>query len=493
MTEPASAAPGDVAPTELRSSAAKGVMWTGLGQVLRQVVAFGTQIALARLLAPEAFGLVAMMTIASELAMLFADFGIGSAIVQRRQIDRKLLSTCFWLNLGIAAACAVALIGAGPFMASYFGHTELIVLTMIAGFNLLVNGAMVIPQAVLMRRMHFRQLTVSQTIGSLTGSFVAIAAALMGAGVWSLAVQPVLGSFMALLLMARAAQWHPDFSMDKKSIRSLVNFGGNLLGANVLGFVGRNMHSFLIGKSLGSASLGIYNMAQTIAYMPAYQVSVVVQKVLFPTLSRLQDDRPGLRSAYLRAVGAVALCTFPMMMGLYATAEDLVPVVLGPDWLPMVVVLKIVSWAWMIQSVGTIAGTILVSIGETRLMFRAMGLTTVLTVISLLIGIRGGLLGVAIAASLATAVSYAIIVVIALARIELPLLRYLATLMRPFAAAVGMTIIVLVIKHAMSDVTPMIRLGACVLGGVFAYLGWTLVLNREQALDLVKFAKSARG
>lgn len=467
-------------------------MWTSLGQIVRQVVAFGTQVALARLLAPEAFGLVAMMTIASEFAMLFADFGIGSAIVQKRDLDRRMLSTCFWLNMGVAAACAGALGGAGPLMATYFGQPELVVLTLIAGVNLLVNGATVIPQAIMLRNLQFRQLTFAQVVGSITGSVAAIGFALLGGGVWSLAVQPVVGSAVTLALMARASDWWPDASVDLPSVRSLVTFSGHLLGVNLIGFAGRNMHSFLIGKSLGSAPLGIFNMAQTVAYMPAYQISVVVQKVLFPTMSRLQDDRPALRNAYLRATGAVALFTFPMMIGLFSTADDLVPVVLGKDWLPMVDVLKIVVWGWMVQTIGTIAGTILVSIGDSKILLGTSILSAVLTAVALLIGIRWGLLGVAMSVSIATILSYCVVLRIALSRAELAPGRLVAVLWRPCAAAIGMMGLVLLLRSALPHIEAAWRLAACIAGGAATYVALTFVVNRQQVFDVLKFARAAR-
>ena len=477
----------------LGQSAVKGVFWIGGGRVIRQIVAIGTSIALARLLAPGDFGVFGMIFFAMELAQVFTDFGFGTAIVQRRVTDSVILSTSFWMNMGISILVGVVLIASGPFLAHFFEQPILTSLAYACALNVVVACAMVVPQALLTQRLEFRAQTQAQIVGSFAGAVVAVAAALAGAGVWALPIQPIAGTFVTLMLTFRAAHWVPRWRFSYSSIRDMMGFGAHLLGSSVIDAFGRSLHNIILGKTLGAAPLGIYNMAHGVTYFPIYQVSAVVVKVLFPTLVNLNNEPLRFQSAYLRIVGAIALVTFPCMAGLYAVADDFVAVVFGSQWAGMVPVLKIIAWVVMVQSVATTATTVLLSKGDARILFRLSIVSTILLGVSLLIGSRWGLLGTAYGYAFANMIIFAMQIHFSLKKIGLSKSVFLLSMRGSFGASLSMCIVVIASIAQMPTLHPALRLGLGIAIGAAAYAVFTWLFNRKEAYGIIKLVAATWG
>ncbi len=475
---------------QLGSRAVRGIAWTGGGQVLRQIVALGTSVLLARLLSPEDFGVFALTFFAAQVAQMFSDFGVGSAIVQKRDTSEPVLSTCFWLNIFGAVTCAIVLISLGPFLADYFRQPAIAPLTMAIALNLLINGAMVIPQSILMLKMDFPSLAKAQVIGSVIASATAISVAAAGAGVWALAAQPIAGSLTTLILCTKWSGWQVRAVFRYESIRHMVGFSMHLLGFTIIGFLARQVHVVVIGRMLGSAPLGIFNMVSSVTYLPIFQVSAVVVRVLFPTLANLQDDPQRLRTVYLKAVSAIAALTFPMMVGVAAVADDLVAVVFGSAWSNMTPILRIVCWATLVQSVATTAGTVLMSTGNTRAAFHNTVGFLVAMIIAQLIGVQWGLIGAAIAFAIVSIASYFALIISALARISMPIKYFLRAIFGPLAASLVMFASLLPIQAMLADVSPPARLVLTIICGAAIYMLGILLFARHLPTELIRTIRS---
>lgn len=478
-TTPAVATPPPV--ESMGQSAVKGVFWVGAGQAIKQIIAIGTSITLARLLAPGDFGVFAMVFFAIELAQVFTDFSFGAAIIQRRVTDAPTLSSVFWLSMGVALLAATLLSLAGPLLAEYFRQPILVPLALVGALNILIACALVVPQALLSQRFEFRAQIQAQLFGSITGAAAALFAAFSGAGVWSLVIQPIVGTLVALTLMLRAAHWLPRLNFKYAEVRDMVRFGSHLLASNVIDTLGRNLHNIILGRTLGPAPLGLYNMAHGVTYFPIYQISAVVVRVLFPTLVNLRDDAHRMKAAYLRIVGAIALLTFPCMTGLFAVADDFVLLVFGEKWMGMVPALKVISLVVMCQSVATTATTVLLSKGYTHILLKFSMVSTVLIGVGLLIGSRWGLQGTAMGWGAAAIINYAMIIYFSMRKIDTSFWEFLAVIRGPFLAASIMGGIVIVIVEQLSASSPALRLGTGIAAGALAYALLTLIFNRQDA------------
>jgi PST family polysaccharide transporter len=343
--------------------------------------------------------------------------------------------------------------------------------------------------------MGFAQIAKAQVLGSLFGALVAMFLAWRGFGVWSLVAQPLAGSSLALALTVRYAAWMPRVEFAWSKIRGLARFSAAVLGSDLLNYANRNADNMLIGRYLGSAQLGYYSLAYQIMLYPLSQVAGVIVRVLFPTLSQLQDDPARFRSAYLKSVAAIALVTFPMMMGLFAVAEDFVVVVFGEKWLPMLPVLKVLCWVGMIQSVGTTVGTLYLSTGRVKIMFYLTLISTPIIVGAFAVGLRWGIEGVAICYAIVSASLFYVSLTVAFRAAGLRLMDFHLHLMRPLAASLAMWAIVFVVQASLhgAQVPAAARLSALVALGALAYAGISWLINREQLMELVRVGRSAVG
>jgi O-antigen/teichoic acid export membrane protein len=477
---------------EIGRTAVRGVFWTGFGQLLRQLIQVIGSVVLARLLVPEDFGLLGMGLFFIGIGQLFADFGIGTAIIQARSDDRVILSSCFWLNIGVAGVLALALFAASPLIADFYRRSDLAPLVAALSFNLLLAGLQSVPSALLYRDMRFADLARAQVLGSLSGAAVAIALAWYGAGVWALVAQPLVGSAVVLLVSMVALRWLPRIEYSWPKVAPLARFSFALLGTNLVGYGNRNFDSLLVGRFLGAGPLGLYAMAIQLMLYPLQQVSSVIVRVLFPTLVQIREDLPRLRSAYLKAVGAIAIVTFPMMGGLFAVTDDFVAVVFGPDWSGMVPVLKVLAWVGMMQSVGTTVGTIYLSMGRPGVALRVSLIAAPVLIGGMIAGLHWGILGVAIGYAIASLLLFYYTTLTAFRLVDLHVGDFHRTLFRSFLITLAMVAAVTAIVSMLGSVQPRIRLGIAICSGVATYAGLSMIFNRAQVLEIVAQLKLAR-
>lgn len=230
----------------------------------------------------------------------------------------------------------------------------------------------------------------------IAGGF-AITLALIGFGVWSLAWQMIVSTTIGVIITWRVTDWRPRLQFDKRAVKELLGFSSNLLGFNVFNYWVRNMDNLLIGKFIGSGALGIYSRAYTLMLMPVSQISGTVGRVMFPALSKTQDDIVLTKRIYLKAIDAIALITFPMMMGLLVVADLFILALLGPKWEPVIPILQIFALVGLSQSIKTTVGWIYVSQGRTDWQFKWGMVAGSLLILSIAIGIIiGSIMSVAI-------------------------------------------------------------------------------------------------
>lgn len=479
------------APKGLGAVAAKGVFWTGGGQILRQLVQLATSVVLARLLVPDDFGMLGMALVVVGIGQIFADFGIGAAIVQSQTSDRRVLSSCFWANLAVGATLALVISLASPWIAAFYRRPDLAPLVVVASLTLVASAAIVVPRSSLYRDMRFAELAKAQFFGSVAGALLAIGLAWAGFGVWALVLQPLAGTSVTLALSWFYARLLPRWEFSWDGIRGLVRFSAGVLGTDLLNFANRNTDSLLIGRALGAQPLGYYSMSYQIMLYPLQQVSSAIVKVLFPTLSQMQNDLQRLRAAYLKSISFIAIVTFPMMSGLFVVAEDLIRVAMGEKWLPILPVLQILVWVGMAQSIGTTVGTIYLSTANVRRMFQLTLLGTAMLVSGVAIGLNWGIEGVAAGYAIGSLSFMCVSLSVALRIIGLRMRHLLISIIRPFAAAISMLVILMGTTAAMGEVRADLRLLLTIASGITLYVGLSLIINRSQVRDLARLMRAA--
>lgn len=366
-----------------------------MGQIARQSIGLLIGLILARILSPRVFGLFGMVIVFTGISGILSEGALVGAVVQRREISQRDTSSLFWLHVLIALGLSAILFQLAPLIALFFREPELLSVVRVASPIFVVSALAALPRSLLVRQLDFKRLEIADFAAVGVGGGLALVMAFSGMGIWSLVAQHLGQAVTAAVLVWTLSGWRPGWSFSAGSVRSLFAFGTNVALSRVINMAGRNLNLLLVGRILGSAPLGIYSLAQRIQMFPVWNVSRVLYRVMFSSLSRISDNPPRVAELFLRMVRVVSFVSFPMMTGLFVTAPLFVELVLGSQWLPLVPVLRIFCVAAVAESMTVLTGNIFLSLDRTDLQLKISSLSQLLALSGVLIGLYWGLIGVA--------------------------------------------------------------------------------------------------
>jgi O-antigen/teichoic acid export membrane protein len=363
-----------------------GLGWSLGFQVLTQGSQFLVAVFLARLLAPKEFGLLAMVAVFSGFAGLFNDLGFGPALVQRQRVEESHYASVFWLNVAIGCTLMAAFAALSPLVARFYAEPRLVPLMSALGACFSIGALGLVQRVILTRKMDFRALGLVDFAAVAVSGILAITLAIHGFGVWSLVWQALSQSVLQVIGLWWVSNWRPRLLFDSTAIRELFKFSSNLTGFTAINYWYRNGDNLLVGKFFGSAALGMYSRAYNLMLMPLSQITYVVSKVMFPALSRLQEDKARVKNIFLRSIAMIALVTFPLMSGLFVVADHFVLAIYGPLWSGVIPILRMFCILGMFQSIST-GGWIFQSQGRTDWMFWWGTISALLSFGAMLVGV----------------------------------------------------------------------------------------------------------
>jgi PST family polysaccharide transporter len=420
--------------------------WSATSQFGRQSFQLVVTIVLARLLSPTDFGLVAMATVITGFISIFGDLGTSAAVIQKQDSSTKFLSSVFWLNVGFGLLVMFFIIIIAPLVAAFYQEQRLVSILYVLSAIFPVMGLASLQRALLEKSMSFNTLAGIELASTAIGGIAAIAAALSNAGTWSLVVQAMGTTVSTAVLVWLCSAWRPRFEMSIGEIKKIGVFSANLTGFNIFNYWARNADKLLIGKFLGSQDLGYYTLAYGILMFPIMNLSAVIGRVLFPYLSNMQADEAQFRKTYLKTIRGIALITFPVMALLFVLAEPFVDIVFGANWLPVVPLLLIFAPIGAVQSVGHPVGVIYMVKGQTGLLLRWGIFSGLIAISSFIIGLRWGVIGVAVSYAVAVALLTYPVNAIPFRLIGLKVKDGLRVLWRPALSALIMAVVVFTVS-----------------------------------------------
>ncbi|MGD0165297.1 MAG: lipopolysaccharide biosynthesis protein [Candidatus Sulfotelmatobacter sp.] len=404
MTEPASGVsqknadpPGSIPRSHrtLTHKTASGVAWISLFQIARQLLQVASVSVLARRVPPSAYGLMAMAVLIINFLETVRDAGTGAALVREREVSDDLAATVFWLTCGLGLGITLIMILVSWPAARLFHEPMVATVLQFLSIGFFVGSIGIVPLAMLNREMAFRKVALAQTAGAVSGTVVAITVALAGGKVWSLVSGSIVISTITPLAIWIVSPFRLKAVFRFSDARHMASFGLNLSGFNVLNYFSRNADNLLVGKFLGSAPLGFYQMGYMLMTYPIQNFAAVIAQVVYPALSKMQDDHERFRVAYLRTCRLIGLLIFPLMLGLAVTAQPFIRVILGPRWMPVAGLLLVFAPLGAAQSIYTTVGLIYNTQGRSDLQFRWAMFASAMYVASFAVGLRWGIQGVA--------------------------------------------------------------------------------------------------
>lgn len=376
-------------------STISNLLWRFAERCGAQAVSFLVSIILARLLAPEAYGTIALAMVFINILQVFVDSGMGTALIQKKDADDLDFSSVFYFNI---AACLVLYAGlflAAPSIAQFYGDPALTALVRALSLTVVVSGVRNIQQSYVSRHLLFKRFFFS-TIGStLASAVVGIAMAYAGFGVWALVGQSLSNVVTGTIILWATVPWRPRRMFSWQRLKGLLSFGWKLLVSSLLDTGYNNLRSLIIGKLYSSADLAYYNQGDKLPNLVITNINTSIDSVLLPTMANEQDDHARVRSMTRRAIKTSTYVMAPLMMGLAACAEPLIRLILTEKWLPCVPYLRIFCITYMFYPIHTANLNAIKALGRSDLFLKLEIAKKIVGLTILLCTMRHGVMAMA--------------------------------------------------------------------------------------------------
>jgi PST family polysaccharide transporter len=351
---------------DLRAKTIRGGLARLCAQITNLLVRLGSLMVLARLLGPKDFGLVGMVTAFTGVLALFRDFGLSAAAIQRTMVTQEQISTLFWINVFAGALLGLVTVAMAPIIAAFYEDPRLFGVTVALAMGFLFNAAGIQHSALLQRQMRFTALAGISVISLFAGGAIAIAGAEAGYGYWALVAMSVTSPLVATLGFWLTTGWMPGMPHKRAGIRSMMHFGGTLTLNGLVAYIAYNAEKVLIGRFWGADAIGIYGRAYQLVNIPTDNLNGAIGEVAFSALSRLKDDPARFKSYFVKGFSLIFSLTLSITFACALFADDVVYVVLGPEWMgaatvvrllaPTIAIFAIINpLGWLTYSIGLVA------------------------------------------------------------------------------------------------------------------------------------------
>lgn len=360
---------------ELRSIVSASIRWEFFNKAFNQVISLAIGLGLARLLFPEDFGLITMVSVITGVFFTIQDWGLGSALVQRGKIEKAEINSVFWAILLWGAFLSILIILLAPLIARFYEIPKLRLIAVFLGVEFFILTLAIVPTALLQKELQFRRLFTADISGLIISGCAALFLAFQGWGVMSLVARGIMAALVKSALYWWFCGWRPEPAIRFDGLKHFFSFSLPLTGTRFLNYLIRNVDDLLVGKFLGGAQLGIYNRGYAFLLLPQKNVSRVLSNVLFPVFSRHKGDNKVVQEIFLDSTKLISAVTFPFAAILFLFSAPLVEAVLGKSWIEIAPIIKIFAILGATQSVVSINGAVFLSQGATRMQFK-LGLAT---------------------------------------------------------------------------------------------------------------------
>lgn len=411
--------------------------WDFLGRFVTQGMSFIVSVFLARLLEPSDFGLIAIVMAVIGMASVFTDVGLGGALIQRRKLHPIHYSSVFYFNTIVGAFLTVVTYLSAGLIADFYQDEKLVIVVQSLSFLFVINAFSSVQNTRLRKELHYAYLIKMSFISSLVSGVMGVILAMNGFGVLSLVVQVLMMAVVYNMLIWAITKWHPGFSFSWKALKQLWGFGFRMFLSGMLDAVFTRIDFLIIGKVFPIATLGFFQRAKSLNNMVVQYSSGSLMSVLFPVLSKVQNDLPRFQNIILKALGVISFITFLLIGALFLISEELIVLVFSVKWLPSVEFFKILVLSGFAYPISALLVNVLKSRGKSKEFLRLELYKKTVAALNFLIlyflGINAFLYGLIVQATLGVSLN------IAFASREIDLSRHL--FVKPILEQMGVSLI----------------------------------------------------
>ncbi|MGN8225759.1 lipopolysaccharide biosynthesis protein [Gracilimonas sp. BCB1] len=468
----------------LSQKALGGVLWASVEKFGGKFIHFVTTLVLARILLPEDFGIVAMISIFFAISRILIDSGFSQALIREDFISEEDKTTTFYINLIIAVALFTGLWFTAPLISRFFNEPVLINLTRFMAFMPIFFSLTLIQRAYYSHKINFKTQAKINLTASVLSSFSAIALAIYGFGVWAIAAQQVASAFVTSFLFWGVNPWMPKGFIKPESFKKLFKFGSSLMFSGLISAVYNEIYKVIIGRIYNPALLGFYSQAENIKDVVSKNLINVMVNVTYPVLSKIKEDLNRLKDGYKKVLQVISYLIFPTMIGLILVAEPMIITFIGEKWLRSVPILQVLALLGLIHHMHVINLNILKVLGRSDLILRLEIIKKTGVTIAIIIGLKFGFWGLVVAQVVSSYLSLFVNMIYTSKLIEykkmeqvmdvLPIIMYSV----PMALTVGFL-------DFIDFRFEFIRLAVLVSSGIIIYLGTSLLLKPKPFREMI--------
>ncbi len=336
-----------------RNSVLSNFIWRFAERCGAQLVTFLVSIVLARILTPEDYGQIALITVFTTIMQVFVDSGLGTALIQKKNADDLDFSSVFYFNFVVCLILYAVMFIVAPYIAQFYNDNSLTPIIRVISLTIIISGVKGIQQAYVSRNMMFKRFFYSTLGGTIFSALVGIFMAYAGFGVWAIVVQQLSNTTIDTLILWLTVKWRPQRAFSWLRLKEMLSFGWKMLASSLLDTIYNNIRSLIIGKMYSSADLAYYNQGDKFPSVIAGNINTSIDSVLLPTMASAQDESERVKSMTRRAIKTSTYIMAPLMMGLAFCAEPIVRLVLTDKWLPCVPFLRIFCITYMFYPIHT--------------------------------------------------------------------------------------------------------------------------------------------
>lgn len=479
----------------LGDSAMRGTSWAVIARLSRTVIAIGTLSVLSRILTPADFGVAALVLFVTSFATMFADFGTRIALVQRKEISEIDANSVYWSNLLLSALASAAIFCLSGKIASFMDAPNLETALKWVSPVFILGGLQSVPMSMLERSFGFRKIAAAEFSASLFGAITAISTALYGFGLGALVAQQVAVSLMLTLLIVIFSKWRPKFQFSFASFKSLLGYGAYVTGAGMVQFIGQQIDRPIVAKFLSTSDLGFLSMNRQMVATPLQIVVQMARKVMFPILSQIQDEDARFARGITEVQYGLVLIMAPVCLGLWAIAEPIVFLVLGPGWEMVAVIMGFTTIRAVFEVYSSVNSVLFAAKGEAKFQFKWSILTLFVNLVVLLSMVPYGLVAMMAARLAITFVMTLANTFFAVRLIKLSILDVIRATYQPIVSAILMAVVVKSIDATLIRFgldLDILRVLIAVPVGATAYVCCELLIDRARFIESYGRIKSMR-
>ena len=366
-----------------------GLIWSFGERITAQLVSTVVTIVLARLLDPTHYGIISIVTVFITFCNVFVTSGMGSAIVQKKEVDDEDYNTAFFVSLSIALALYVVLFFAAPVISDFYEMDELKWVLRIMALRLPLASVNTIQQAHVQRAMQFKRFFIATLFGTVLSGFVGIGCAISGLGVWSLVAQYLTNTTVDTIVLLFVEKWIPKFQFSVEKAKSIFSFGWKVLATDLVYTAEEDIRSLIVGKVFGSADLAYYDQGKKYPSILVNNLNSAINKVMLPAYSRSQDDLENLKKMLRKSIAVGIFVLAPVLIGFAAVSDSFISVVLTDKWMFCSPYIKIFCFIYLTRPLETACHQALLAIGRSDVVLRIMIAINVVALAAVFIAVFG--------------------------------------------------------------------------------------------------------